>query len=271
MKPRWFWRILILSLMAAVGAWCLWPEGETIPAIRGQRLARELGCFACHGPEGQGGVGDPAAPGGEIPDWSYTTARLFLSSEDDVRSWILRGWAAHEAGRDPAGRHTSVAPMPGYEAQLSTDDVDDLVAYFLAVSGWRESYSEDAYQGRLIAEHLGCFGCHGPSGIGGVPNPGSPEGEIPSLLGEDFDELVRDEAELRTWILDGEIERLRDRRSAGKIRMPAYHDFLSDIELDRLIAYLESLRSKTEKIEKANDAAEVIGAVIAPRTRPLPG
>ncbi len=266
LKPSSTW--WMPPLLAAVGlvGGCLRAPEEPSPALRGQRLASELGCFACHGPEGRGGVADPLAPGGEVPDWSYDTARLFLSSEEDLRSWILHGRAPLDERRDKAGRHTSIAPMPGYQTLLSDRDLDDLVAYFLAVSGWRPTYSEDVYQGRQLAARLGCFGCHGPSGIGGVPNPGSATGHVPAWTGSEYADLVCDRDELRDWILEGRIERLRERRSKHKTRMPAYHDHLSDAELAKLIAYLESLQpTSAPAVTSDNDAAEVIGALEPPR------
>ena len=32
----------------------------------------------------------------------------------------------------------------------------------------------------------GCINCHGPNGLGGVPNPQSPDKAIPPLSGQDF-------------------------------------------------------------------------------------
>ncbi|MBM4062822.1 MAG: c-type cytochrome [Planctomycetes bacterium] len=235
-----------LLALAGAAAWLLRPSPTPIhPALRGKLLAEANGCFGCHGPEGQGGVADPLAPGGEIPDWSYSTARLFVTSVADVREWIQHGATAAERQRGE-GRHRSIAPMPAYGDRLSEREIDDLSAYFLAVSGWRPAYSEPEYQGRQIAIRLGCFGCHGPSGIGGVRDPFRRQGVVPSLLD-------CDEKRLRSGILHGGREL--------PIGMPAYHDHLSDAELAQLLAYLKSLQTGGHQEPTANKAKEVIGAI----------
>lgn len=66
-------------------------QPETTSAIRGKRLAEALGCFACHGPEGSGGVAEPKSPGGTVPDWRSPTLAMFVQSEQDIREWILYG------------------------------------------------------------------------------------------------------------------------------------------------------------------------------------
>jgi mono/diheme cytochrome c family protein len=243
-------------------------QPETTSAMRGRELADSLGCFACHGPEGLGGVADPTSPGGEVPDWSYATAKLFVTSEQDVRDWILYGVPQNQAERTAFDDHEVLVPMPGYAEYLSAEQLDDLVAYFLAVSGWAPEIPKDAFEGRKTAMRLGCFGCHGPSGMGGVPNPGSFKGHIPPWDGEEFAELVRNQDELREWILEGTIERLAGNPAARfflerqKTPMPAYHDHISDQELDELVAYINWLRSDRRTTEQQESGAESVIAVI---------
>ena len=93
----------------------------------------------------------------------------------------------------------------------------------------------------------GCFACHGDLGIGGLPNPGSLKGYIPGFGGEDYTELVRNPDELRGWIADGGIPRLRNDPLASYfierqiIQMPAYKDRLKPEEIDALVAYVQWL------------------------------
>ena len=81
-----------------------------------------------------------------------------------------------------------------------------------------------------------------------MPNPGSFKGVIPSWEGDDFLELVRDDEELRGWILDGGIPRLIDHPIARRfiarqvVSMPAYRGVLEDGELEALVAYIRWLR-----------------------------
>src|SRR5439155_1034623 len=89
-----------------------------------------------------------------------------------------------------------------------------------------------AARGQRLARELGCFACHGPLGAGGVINPGSFKGYIPAFWGADFDDLVRDDKELRRWIAAGEIPRLAEHPIGGwffrrqTIKMAAYERFL---------------------------------------------
>jgi len=105
----------------------------------------------------------------------------------------------------------------------------------------------------------GCFNCHGGMGIGGLPNPGSLKGYIPGFGGADFDELVRDDDELRSWIRTGGIPRLRNDVLASHfierqhIRMPAFTDRLAPADLDGVVAYVRWLASGDWQKQPLND------------------
>ncbi len=57
-RVRLFVTIVILILILVGVGLYVWVRRtpETTPAIRGEVVARRLGCFGCHGPQGQGGV-----------------------------------------------------------------------------------------------------------------------------------------------------------------------------------------------------------------------
>jgi mono/diheme cytochrome c family protein len=258
----------LLALGFVGGVLLLARQPETTPAIRGKRLAEAWGCFACHGPEGSGGVGDRASPGGTVPDWQFATVAMFARSEDDLREWILYGVSRRQAERADNDDRRPLAPMPAYERDLTARQLEDLVAYVLAVSGWRPEIPDRAFEGRKLAQRLGCFGCHGPSGMGGVANPGSLKGQIPPWDGDEFTKLVRDEQELREWILEGTLQRLQDNAAARyfldrqKTRMPAYHDHISDAELNLLVDYIQWLRQgPASDGQEQRKAATVIGSI----------
>ena len=61
---------------------------------------------------------------------------------------------------------------------------------------------------------LGCFTCHGPGGRGGVHNPGSEAGEVPSFHEGTIMMYAHDDQDLREYILDG--------APAKKLARPAY-------------------------------------------------
>jgi hypothetical protein len=51
------------------------------PALRGAQLAEELGCFACHGLRGTGGIPNPGSEEEEVPAWDGGTAMMYVKNE----------------------------------------------------------------------------------------------------------------------------------------------------------------------------------------------
>jgi mono/diheme cytochrome c family protein len=237
-----------LAVLVAGVTWSYWRHPETTAAMRGETLARQYGCFGCHGSGGRGGVADPLSSAGMVPSWGDGTAAMYVRSRDEIREWILYG--GPQSSSDTEAETETLIPMPSYDATISSRELDDLVAYFVAVSGWAPEIPEPAYEGRKVASGLGCFGCHGPSASGGVTNPASLRGFVPPLTGDEFSDLVRSDEELRAWILDGRIARLWNNPLARfflerqTIQMPAYRDHLSDGDLGKLIAYIHWLREQ---------------------------
>jgi len=84
--------------------------------------------------------------------------------------------------------------MPVWGQVISTHQVADLVAYIRAdlpsVPGATPppviTGQGSAVEGALLYQRYGCVNCHGPNGLGGVPNPQSPDKAIPALSGADF-------------------------------------------------------------------------------------
>lgn len=231
---------------------------SSTPAVRGWRLAENYGCFACHGPGATRSTPAPGLKDGEIPQWDQGMHMMYIEQEEDIASWILYG---HPTGKKhpppssvdargptkltwPDGR----IPMPAYREVLREGELSDLIAFYKAVAWYDPRMSAAAQRGRATAQSKGCFGCHGPSGQGAYPNPGSFKGYIPPWDGEDFLELVRDEKELRDWILEGKIGRFEENPAARfflerqKVKMPAYRGLVSEKELDDILAYIQYLR-----------------------------
>jgi hypothetical protein len=78
-------------------------------------------------------------------------------------------------------------------------------------------------------------------GTGGLPDPGVDDGEVPPWSGGAWMMYVKDEQDVREFILDGRLERRRDPessepRAAPAIRMPAYRGLVRAGEVDDLIA-----------------------------------
>ena len=53
--------------------------------------------------------------------------------------------------------------------------------------------------------HYGCINCHGPNGLGGVPNPQSPDKAIPPLSGQDFRKEFNTDAKILEFIRSGSV------------------------------------------------------------------
>jgi len=219
---------------------------ELTPAERGYRVATGAGCFDCHGADGTAGVKNPGSEDGEVPGFSGGTPMMWAKSENEIREYILDGAPARKR-TDPRYQRQMQAQlltMPAYRGYLGSAEVDDLIVYIRAVSGLVVPADELAAQGQDLAVRLGCFHCHGPMGANGSGNLGSLKGYIPGWWGSDFRELVRNDNELRDWIRDGQIARLRDHPIAKyfirwqRVSMPAYKTFLSDQQLQALMHYV---------------------------------
>lgn len=224
---------------------------EASEALRGRERAQELGCFGCHGPGGRGGVGNPGSRRETIPGFTGSTLMMYVHDEDEIRQYVLDGRPDRLAGDADyeAEMAAQAIRMPAYRGVLAPGDLELLLAYIRQVSGMVEPEAEPAKTGAEVAARMGCFGCHGALGMGGVDNPGSLKGYVPGFLGEDFRELVRDDAELREWILKGKLARIEQHWIGGwfsrrqLVQMPAYEKFLSPQEVDALVAFVRWIAS----------------------------
>jgi mono/diheme cytochrome c family protein len=224
---------------------------EETPAGRGHRLAGELGCFTCHGPEGGGGMKNPGSQEGEVPAFTEQTQMMYVKTTDDLREYILDGAprrrredADYRARMDAAALH-----MPAYRSLVSAAQVEDLVAYLRATSGQIIADEKDVSHGAELATTYRCESCHAPLGAGGVSNPGSFKSYIPGFWGEDYDELVRSDAELHQWIADGAIPRITEHAIGGwffrrqAVKMPAYGKFLPPEDVAALETWVKWVRA----------------------------
>ncbi len=247
---------LLLIVVAIETAYLAWPVARDVvmppyasDVDQGRVIASELGCFNCHGPGGRGGVPNPGSKGGEIPAFREGTVMMYAHDDQSLREYILDGAPAKKRAR-PAYQEEMKAQaihMPAYRSVVTSRQVDLLVAFLRAASDLLAPTDEPAAHGAELAAKNGCFACHGEMGSGGLPNPGSLKGYIPGFGGPDFDELVRNDEELRGWIADGGIPRLRDDSAARffidrqRIQMPAFGPHLKPEEVDAIMAYVRWL------------------------------
>jgi cbb3-type cytochrome c oxidase subunit III len=210
----------------------------TVPAARpvnphvaaGAHDFVNFACAQCHGLDGRGGV-SPAVP-------ALTGATTLTSAE-------LKQIINHGAGlsADPKKPY-----MPVWGQVISDRQVDDLVAYIhadlpkvstatpVAVPKGQGA----AVEGQALYALYGCVNCHGPNGLGGVPNPESPDKTIPPLSGADFFTEFDTDAKIRDFIVSGSVL-----GKAPIVSMPHWGGIIPPDRLNALVAYIKTLKGKT--------------------------
>jgi mono/diheme cytochrome c family protein len=188
----------------------------------------QFGCVDCHGPQGSGGV-DPAVPALKTAGQSLTAGEL--------RHIIDHGLGESANPKQPY--------MPVWGEVISKTQVADLVAYLRAglppVAG-TQPVSVPTGQGAAVAGaalyiRYGCINCHGPNGLGGVPNPLSPDKTIPVLSGQGFRHQFNTDAKIAAVIRSGSVI-----GRAPIVSMPHWGGILSNQQINELIAYLKTLK-----------------------------
>jgi mono/diheme cytochrome c family protein len=194
----------------------------------GAHLFVQFACSACHGEQGKGDV-SPDVPALTDVGQSLTVAQL--------SSIINHGLGESENPQKPY--------MPVWGPVISSSQVSDLVAYIKAelpkvkdatpVAVARDQGA--AVAGAALYQRYGCVNCHGPSGLGGVPNPLSEDESIPPLSGQDFREEFNTDAKIKQMIRSGSV--------IGKppiTSMPHWGGIIPVEDLNDLVAYLKTLK-----------------------------
>ena len=220
------------------------------PETLGLAVAREKGCFHCHGSFGAGGAPNPGLPEG-IPAWQGATFMMSMENESELVEWIMDGAPARlrqsETWRQK--QQEAIIHMPAYRKIITPGELKDLIAFYHAVSGTVRPDDDQARLGYRLAREKGCFTCHGPGGRIDMVNPFSVSGYIPAWNGPDYPKLVHNDEELREWIMEGRNTRLESKRFArwflGRqaVDMPAYKDRLTEDELQAIMTYIKWLRN----------------------------
>jgi mono/diheme cytochrome c family protein len=135
--------------------------------------------------------------------------------------------------------------MPVWHGIVSPRQVSELAAYIRAglppVAG-ATPVAVPADQGRAVEGSAlyvrdGCINCHGPNGLGGVPNPQSPDKSIPPLSGADFRHEFNTPAKIADVIRSGSVI-----GRAPIVSMPHWGGILTTADVNALIAYLATLQ-----------------------------
>jgi cbb3-type cytochrome c oxidase subunit III len=188
----------------------------------------QFACAQCHGIGGVGGVSAdvPALNGlGK----AFTVAQL--------TQIINHGLGESANPKKPY--------MPVWHGVISPRQVSELVAYVRAglpavPDATPPVVPTDqglAVQGSVLYVRDGCINCHGPNGLGGVPNPLSPDKTIPVLSGADFRAQFNTPAKIADVIRSGSVI-----GRAPIVSMPHWGGILSQSDVNALIAYLGTLQ-----------------------------
>jgi len=186
-------------------------------------------CAQCHGLDGRGGV-SPFVP-------ALKGASLLTATQ--LRQIIDHGLGASSSPTHPF--------MPVWGQVISSRQVDDLVAYIraglpavptatpIAVPSGQGA----AVEGQALYSLYGCINCHGPNGLGGVPNPLSPDKSIPPLSGAAFRKQFDTEAKIVAVIKSGSVI-----GRAPIVSMPHWGGIIPPDRLHALTAYIQTLKSQ---------------------------
>ncbi len=187
----------------------------------------QFACAQCHGEQGKGGV-SPDVP-------ALTNAKSLTAAE--LSSIIHHGLGESANPTKPY--------MPVWNGIVSDAQIADLVSYIHAGLPSVATASPQAVptgqgaavEGATLYTVYGCVNCHGPNGLGGVPNPQSEDKTIPSLAGQDFRTEFNTDAKILAVIKSGSV--------IGKppiVSMPHWGGIIPDDRLNALVAYLKTLK-----------------------------
>ncbi|HEY2326866.1 MAG TPA: c-type cytochrome [Gaiellaceae bacterium] len=194
----------------------------------GAHIFVQFACARCHGAQGAGGVSQ-YVPALDTLKTTLTAARL--------RSIIDHGLGESSNPVRPY--------MPVWGAVISNTQVDDLVAYIRAglpavptatVPAIPQNQGL-AVEGASLYVADGCINCHGPNGLGGVPNPLSADKTIPPLSGQDFRQEFNTDAKIIAVIQSGSVI-----GRAPIVSMPHWGGIIPPQQLNALAAYLKTLK-----------------------------
>ena len=211
----------------ATGTTMAQPVSEQVAA--GGHDFVQFACAQCHGEQGQGGISpDVPALTGAGQELTVAPARAHhqprpggIGEPDEaVHAGLGRGHL-RPTGVRPRRLHSGGSSCRSWgEPPLVPTDQGEPVA------------------GAALYGKYGCINCHGPNGLGGVPNPQSPDKAIPPLSGADFFSEFNTDAKIKEIIRTGSVL-----GSAPIVSMPHWGGILSDDQLNALVAYIKTLKT----------------------------
>ena len=201
---------------------------STRTSLPARTTSSQFACAQCHGERGRGGVA-PAVP-------ALTSVAKALTPAE-LRSIIDHGLGESSNPTQPY--------MPVWGAVISKTQVSDLIAYLRAGLPAVPTAEPPtiprgqgaAVEGAVLYVRYGCVNCHGPNGLGGVPNPQSPDKTIPPLSGQDFRKEFNTDAKIIAVIRSGSVI-----GKAPIVSMPHWGGIIPEDQLRALVAYITTLK-----------------------------
>ncbi len=194
----------------------------------GGHIFVQFACAQCHGMQGRGGVS---------PDVPALTSVAKTVGPAQLRSIIDHGLGESANPTKPY--------MPVWGQVISTTQVNDLISYLRAGLPQVPTAEPPAVpqgqgavvEGSVLYVAYGCINCHGPNGLGGVPNPQSPDKTIPPLTGQDFRKQFNTDAKIIAVIRSGSVI-----GKAPIVSMPHWGGIIPNDQLQAIAAYLKTLK-----------------------------
>jgi mono/diheme cytochrome c family protein len=189
----------------------------------------QFACSQCHGERGRGGVSS------DVPALAQVGKQLTVAQLTHI---INHGLGESANPTKPY--------MPVWGQVISARQVSDLVAYIHAglptVPGTNPppliTAQGPVVEGALLYQRYGCINCHGPNGLGGVPNPQSPDKAVPPLSGADFFKEFNTDKKITDVIRSGSVI-----GRAPIVSMPHWGGIIADERLQALVAYIKTLKT----------------------------
>jgi mono/diheme cytochrome c family protein len=198
----------------------------------GRELFVEKNCIACHN---IGGVGARSGP-----DLSGVVTRHSAGWLDEQLvnpQTIYPGSTMPEYDLETNARKALIAFM----ASATAEDAQTILAQRTKPLTPQDAAIE---AGKQSFARFGCVGCHGLELQGGVPNPNSQGGDVPSLLHASDDYTKEEVVKI---IQNGKAPPLDNpHKPAPPLYMPPWKNVLSDEDVHRIADYLWSLQTKKD-------------------------
>jgi mono/diheme cytochrome c family protein len=201
-------------------------------ASYGRQLFTEKNCIACHN---IGGVGAKTGP--DLLGIAKEHSPGWLDEQLVNPQLIYPGSIMPAYDLETNARKAIVAFMTSATAEdaqaILSQRSRPLTARDAAIEAGKQNFSR-----------FGCVGCHGLQLQGGVPNPNSQGGEVPSLLHASDDYT---EEEVVKIIQNGKQPPLDNTaKPAPPLYMPSWKNVLTDEDIHRIADYLWSLQKKKD-------------------------